>query len=232
VNKRHAPLWQAWGVMETRAGNGAEARNVFQQGIWACAQLGGGQSGGYKCARLWQAWGVLEAQEGDYPAARRCFNRALDADKRNIASIIAWTRMEEDIENLKDCSLIFERALKEFRAGTDEKGQIWRAYELMEQRTGNDMGAQDVYQRSMRESMSFVEESMMESMIESDPIAPLIAEVSTAEDSKSKRNAEQIEFSRWNDVATSMKGEVWFKNGSIEGKVPKATMNKKRQQKK
>ena len=58
-------MWQAWGVLETRYGNPEEARNVFQQGIWACSQLGGCQSGGYNCARLWQAWGVLEAQEGD-----------------------------------------------------------------------------------------------------------------------------------------------------------------------
>ena len=65
ANKRYAPVWQAWGVLETREGNPEEARNIFQQGIWACAQLTGGQSGGYDCARLWQAWGVLEAAEGD-----------------------------------------------------------------------------------------------------------------------------------------------------------------------
>ncbi len=109
IDKRHAPLWQAWGVLETRHGNAADARDIFQKGIWACAQSSGGQSGGRRCARLWQAWGVLEAQQEDYTAARRCFSRALDADKRNVAAVTAWTLMEEDLGNYKDAKLIFER---------------------------------------------------------------------------------------------------------------------------
>ena len=224
VHKRHAPLWQAWGVLETREGNAAEARNVFQQGIWACAQLGGGQSGGYSCARLWQAWGVLEAQEGEYAAARRCFNRALDADKCNIASITAWTKMEEEIGNDSDARLIFERALKQFTAGTDEKRQIWRSYELMEQRIGNSAGAQDVYQRSMRESMAVIEDTM----IEGDPIKKLIPESDIDGDARSNKRTDEIEVSRWEDgSSSSMKGEIWFNNGSIEGKVPQSAMRKK-----
>ena len=62
VNKRHAPAWLAWGVLETRYDSAKAARDVFQQGIWSCAQPGGGQSGGRRCARLWQAWGVLESK--------------------------------------------------------------------------------------------------------------------------------------------------------------------------
>jgi hypothetical protein len=57
---------------------------------------------------LWQAWGVLEAAEGDHAAARRCFSRALDADKRNVAAITAWTLMEEDLGNAQDARSIFE----------------------------------------------------------------------------------------------------------------------------
>jgi Tfp pilus assembly protein PilF len=96
-------------VLETRHGNASDAREVFQQGIWACAQPSGGQSGGRHCARLWQAWGVLEAQEYDYAAARRCFSRALDADKRNVAAITAWTLMEQELGQYNDAKLIFER---------------------------------------------------------------------------------------------------------------------------
>lgn len=109
VNKRHAPVWQAWGVLETRYGQADDARRIFQQGIWSCAQLAGGQSGGYACARLWQAWGVLEAREGDHAAARRCFSRALDADTRNVAAVTAWTLMEEELGNYLDARSIFER---------------------------------------------------------------------------------------------------------------------------
>lgn len=109
VNKRHAPIWQAWGVLETRHGNPEDARDIFQQGIWACAQSSGGQSGGRRCARLWQAWGVLESQEEDYDAARRCFSRALDADSWNVAAVTAWTVMEKNLGNYKDARLIYER---------------------------------------------------------------------------------------------------------------------------
>lgn len=111
VDKRHAPVWQAWGVLETRYSTAKAARDVFQQGIWACAQPGGGQSGGRRCARLWQAWGVMEAQEGDHSAARRCFSRALDADQRNVAAVTAWTMMEADLGYLVDARSIFESKL-------------------------------------------------------------------------------------------------------------------------
>jgi len=109
MDKRHAPLWLAWGVLESRNGSAAVARDIFQQGIWACAQSSGGQSGGRDCARLWQAWGVMEAQENDPESARRCFNRALDADSRNVAAVTAWTLMEQELGNFKDARLIFER---------------------------------------------------------------------------------------------------------------------------
>lgn len=108
VNKRHAAAWQAWGVLETDYSTAKIARDVFQQGIWACAQPGGGQSGGRRCARLWQAWGCLEAREGEHAAARRCFSRALDADPRNVAAVTAWTSMEADIGNLSDARSIFQ----------------------------------------------------------------------------------------------------------------------------
>ena len=95
-------------MLETRFGKADVARNIFQQGIWNCSHLSGGQSGGYNCARLWQAWGVLEAAERDDAAARRCFSRALDADNRNVAAITAWTLMEEELGNAQDARSIFE----------------------------------------------------------------------------------------------------------------------------
>lgn len=52
IDKRHAPVWQAWGVLETRHGSADDAIHIFQQGIWACAQSSGGQIGGRRCARL------------------------------------------------------------------------------------------------------------------------------------------------------------------------------------
>jgi len=240
VNKRHAPAWQAWGVMETREGNPEEARNIFQQGIWACAQLGGGQSGGYSCARLWQGWGVLEASEGDFAAARRCFSRALDADNRNLAAITAWTNMEERLGNLDDARSLFRRSLKKLTPGTDETNRLWRAYELMEQRTGNEANAQEVYRQSMRESFSaaadepderdieiFVEENLeMNSNLQQQRQENQKNDDNS--DSDRKNNAKrEFEVSRWDQEGSSMKAEILM-DGSIEGKVPRRAMKKKK----
>jgi len=235
VNKRHAAAWQAWGVMETRNGNPEEARNIFQQGIWACAQLTGGQSGGYSCARLWQGWGVLEASEGDFAAARRCFSRALDADTRNLAAITAWTHMEENIGNLSEARHLFKQLLQKFTPGTDETKQLWRAYELMEQRAGNEANAQEVYRQSMRESYSAVIEEQRNSA--SSDYSPSVrtkdqyqkTQLQDDEDGQKRtpKIKREFEVSRWDQGSSSMKAEMMM-DGSIEGMVPKSTMNKKK----
>ena len=229
MNKRHAPVWQAWGVLETRYGNAEDARNVFQQGIWACAQLGGCQSGGYKCARLWQAWGVLEAQEGDYAAARRCFSRALDADKRNIAAMTAWTIMEANLGNYDDARILFERSLKQFKPGTEEKNLLWRQYEMMEQQSDNPDGAKEIYQRFMRESLTQTEQS--DSEIKSSSVDSTGVPRTKSADKENSGEKDEYEVSRWDQGSTSMKAEVWLNNGSIEGKVPEATMKRARKTK-
>lgn len=243
VAKRHAPLWQAWGVLETREGNAEQARTIFQQGIWSCAQLNGGQSGGRSCARLWQAWGVLEASEGDHAAARRCFSRALDADNRNVAAMFAWTVMEAELGNWKDARHLFERFLPKFAAGTEEKKLLWRAYELMEQRSGNEIGAQDVYQRCMRESFSVSNEEQELTDLSDTAMALTTGKVSQVTGSTLQRGGnvvaekktntrlrtsdKEVEVVRW-DQGSGMRGEVWLNDKSIEGKVPKSVMTKKK----
>jgi tetratricopeptide (TPR) repeat protein len=225
VNKRHAAVWQAWGVLETRHGNVRDARTVFQQGIWACAQLAGGQSGGYHCARLWQAWGVLEAREGDHAAARRCFSRALDADSRNVPAVTAWANMEEELDNLPDARMIFERVLRQFSAGSGEKTAIWRNYELMEQRLGNVEASQSVFRRSMREAITIKDESMADDNIVKDQGKQKVPEI----DDVLKKSSE-VEVVRWKK--SYLGEEVWLNDNAIEGKVPfdmkKRNNNKKK----
>ena len=212
VNKRHAAIWQAWGVLETRHGSAEAARGLFQQGIWACASLSGNRSGGYECARLWQAWGVLEAREGDHAAARRCFSRALDADNRNVAAITAWTQMEEEIGNYHDARLIFEQSLKRFPPASDDKAALWRNYELMEQRAGNHDAALQVYQRSMRESIGARDHHV-------DDLSDPLPHVEPEPDMNDVlRQSKEVEVIRWG--GNSMRGEVWMNNGNIEGKMP------------
>ena len=218
VDKRHAPVWQAWGVLETRYSTAKVARDVFQQGIWACAQPGGGQSGGRRCARLWQAWGVLEAQEGDHAAARRCFSRALDADQRNVASVTAWALMEADLGEFADARSIFERTLKYFPSSSDDKTAVWRAYEVMEERAGNYRQAQQVFQRSMREDMTSKDEE----------IIPESASDVDIVDSSFKEKSREVEVSRWQTESSDLGAEVWMNNGNIEGKIPAKMMKKLR----
>lgn len=222
VNKRDATVWQAWGVLEMRHGKAEDARGLFQEGIWSCAQLSGSNSGGYSCARLWQAWGVLESREGDHAAARRCFSRALDADNRNVASIIAWTSMEEELGSYDDARLIFERSLKRFPPASGDKMVLWRAYELMEQRAGNAEASRQVYQRSVRESLAIKEESFDKSLgncTSATQLEPSMNEV--------LQQSKEVEVVRWG--GDSMRGEVWMNNGSIEGKVPMSSLKRNTQ---
>jgi len=226
VNKRHAPIWQAWGVLETRHGKPEDARDIFQQGIWACAQSSGGQSGGRRCARLWQAWGVLESQEEDYDAARRCFSRALDADSRNVAAVTAWTLMEKNLGNYKDARLIYERALKQFSTPTDEKLILWQAYESMESEAGNSQKAQSVYQRSIGDAIAIQDEFI------TDRSSKILKSDSKSINS-SKRildDGNEVEVSRWDKKPTFGENDVWLNDGSIEGKVPPSTMKKTKRQ--
>jgi len=223
VGKRHAPVWQAWGVLETRYSTAKVARDVFQQGIWACAQPSGGQSGGRRCARLWQAWGILEDREGDHAAARRCFSRALDADQRNVAALTAWTLMEADLGNFADARCIFEKSLKLFRSPSADKTSIWRAYEVMEERAGNTREAQLIFKRSMAEAIA------AEANQEITPENP-----STEAEDMQNRNQSQskllkkkeVEVSRWGIESSELDSKVWMNNGSIEGKVPASTMKR------
>ena len=105
-------------------------------------------------------------------------------------------------------------ALKQFPPGSEEKISLWRAYELMEQRLGNLQQAQNVYQRSMRETMTMDEEVFQDK-------SPNKAAVETTEQVLKKT---EVEVSRWGD---SLGGEVWMNDGSIEAKMPKSVLNKK-----
>lgn len=219
VDKRHAPVWQAWGVLETQEGNMEQARKIFQEGIWACGQLTGSKSGGYNCARLWQAWGVLEAQCNDYAAARRCFSRALDSDCRNVPAITAWALVEEELGNVKDARMIFEQALKNFAAGSNEKMSLWRNYELMEQRLGDTEASKSVFNRSMREAITTEDDGKSPanpSPVDNDrkeqipPISDILKSVNP-----NKRNKEEFEVVRWE----SQGGEIWMNDRAIESKM-------------
>jgi len=219
VDKRHAPVWQAWGVLETKHGSPQTARKIFQQGIWNCAQSSGTQAGGRNCARLWQAWGILEKRTRNFSAARKCFSRALDADAWNVPSVTAWAKMEEELGNVMDARGVFERSLSKFSSKAQEKKGLWRAYELMESRLGNTHESQLVFGRYTSECMNSPKntEDRYDLSTKTIPASP---EVSPNTD------AEEIEVYRISSSRDFVDGEVWMNNGSIEGKIPMAAMKR------
>merc|ERR1719162_514165 len=227
VSKKHAPLWQAWGVLETRHGSADVARNLFQQGIWSCAQSSGGQSGGRRCARLWQAWGVLEAREGDHAAARRCFSRSLDADKRNVAAVTAWTLMEQELGLFNDARYIFERALKQFRTPTDEKKALWRAFEKMEMNAGNIQASQFIFQRAIRDNISS-QDYMTNQDKDTQTKEKSISTKQRSNNNNIPEESNDVEIIRWKRKADKglSSNVLWTESDSIEGKIPLSTMTK------
>jgi tetratricopeptide (TPR) repeat protein len=179
---------------------------------------------------------VLEANEGDAAAARRCYSRALDADGRNVPAFVAWALLEEKIGKVEDSRIILEKALTCFSPGSDEKNNLWRTYELLEQRQANVGAAQAVYQRAMRERMALTnddtqfdeemeaisKESVVGVVPESLDGAPVSSSSDEATDAAPTTKAKEdpkpeFEVVRWKNTG----GEVWMKNdrGDIEAKI-------------
>jgi tetratricopeptide (TPR) repeat protein len=140
----------------------------------------------------------------------------------------AWTLMEEEMGNWDDARILFDRALKQFTTGTSEKNLLWTSYERMEKRAGNTAGALEVYQRFVRESFDQADVIKQDIPV---PESPSLAADKQKAEEISSVDKKEYEVVRW-DPGTTMQAEVWMNNGSIEGKVPKAVMGKKRSQKK
>lgn len=121
-------------------------------------------------------------------------------------------------------------ALRQFTSFSSDKMSIWRAYEVMEAEAGNIKDAQNVYQRSIRDSMGSIKTESItyesSSTDKNDDDVPETEEVLK----KSTRNSE-VEFSRWNSQGFG-ESSVWVNDGSIEGKVPASAMNKTQKPKK
>jgi len=137
--------------------------------------------------------------------------------------------MEEKLGNIQDARLIFERALRQFGAQSEEKMSLWRAYELMESQAGNLKAAQNVYQRSIRDAIVSKDDYQD---YDSKNVTRKVEDLEpTRDDILKQSNSNEVEISRWNSKRNTGFGEknaeVWLNEGSIEGKVPPSTMKKK-----
>jgi hypothetical protein len=142
--------------------------------------------------------------------------------------------MEEELGNIGDARMIFERALRQFTSSTlcDDKIALYRSYELMEQRAGNVKASQIVFQRSIRESMSTG--TVSDVILPDEPDLVVQQRLAPPPDMKTvlkKSPTNEVEVLRWRSASDGMNGEVWLtREGSIEGRVPSSVMKKKRQQ--
>ena len=109
--------------------------------------------------------------------------------------------------------------MKQFPAGSNEKMSLWRSYELMEQRLGNVREAQNVYQRSMRETITLEDEVFQ------DDKSRVPEELS-----KVLKRSVEVEVESWgsDSLEGALRGEIWMNGGSIEAKVPKSVLIKNR----
>ncbi len=151
-----APLGcsQAWGVLESSAGNVSAARAAFQEGIWACGEAAagaraGGGAGARRADALWLAWGQLEARAGDLLTARTCFARAVEAaisaGRGPAAAHRAWALAEELAGERARALELLEAAVRL----APESVSAWAALqEVVERIHGADSDkARDVFRR-------------------------------------------------------------------------------------
>lgn len=119
--------------------------------------------------------------------------------------------------------------LRLFPSPSDDKMAIWRAWEVMEERTGNSRAAQIVFKRSMSDSLSANEEDALPVR----EIPNLDLNVITApKEEKPVRNKskEKLELSRLAKEG-GWDSDVWLNNGEIIGRVPAKEMKKLRKRK-
>ncbi|KAL3756715.1 hypothetical protein ACHAWU_006730 [Discostella pseudostelligera] len=80
----HAQAWQAFGVMEMRAGNFKAAKTLFECGLKNSPTHGA----------LWQAYGTLESWKGNISEARLLFAAGIAKCPQHVPLYQAWACLE------------------------------------------------------------------------------------------------------------------------------------------
>ncbi|HQK14880.1 MAG TPA: hypothetical protein PLJ78_13165, partial [Anaerolineae bacterium] len=86
ADPKHAPVWQAWALLEKEQGEIAKARELFARASAADP----------KHAPVWQAWALLEKEQGEIAKARELFARASAADPKHAPVWQAWALLEKE----------------------------------------------------------------------------------------------------------------------------------------
>ena len=132
ANPKHAPTWQAWGVLEKEFGNYDEARRLFKEATKADPRH----------APSWQAWALMEKELGNYDEARRLFKEATKADPKHAPAWQPWALMEKELGNHNEARRLFNQAPKD--------APSWQAWALMEKELRNHNEARRLFKEATK----------------------------------------------------------------------------------
>ncbi len=129
----HAPVWQAWALMEKERGNIDKARELFQKGTQADPSH----------APVWQAWALMEKERGNIDKARELFQKGTQADPTNAPTWQAWALMEKERGNIDKARELFQKGTQ----ADPTNAPTWQAWALMEKERGNIDKARELFQK-------------------------------------------------------------------------------------
>jgi len=159
IDRAHAPAYYKWAALERGRGNVGRARELLQQGVWACS----GAARARELAKLHRARGELEAEStlrrfaaplrrrrpGDAAAAgaappwsaaaddaRDAFRSALAAEPA-AATFAAWARFETALGEAARARALLEDGL----ATVGGEPAIWREFVAFERARAGDAAA-------------------------------------------------------------------------------------------
>jgi tetratricopeptide (TPR) repeat protein len=171
ADNKHAHAWQAWGVMETKAGHFNRAAALFQKGIknapwhgslwhgYASLEVrrdnienartlftGGLKKAGNGIFALYQGWAILELREGNYEMARKLISEALTRNKQNGRGWIIAAQIEEEDGHADLASLYLRRGIE----CDPNNGDLYRKLgTFLLERQGKINDAREVYEKGI-----------------------------------------------------------------------------------
>ncbi len=148
LDPRHGPVYNAYGNMELKMGNVQEARQIFQNGVYAnCRDV----------ASVYHGLAMLELSLGNIKTARLVLRKGLkevrvndsgmDSDRRKRAVFLAHTlgMLELNCNQPAEAKAIFKTGIEQHGGSS----QLLLGAALAEVKLGNDDEARKLFERSV-----------------------------------------------------------------------------------
>jgi len=141
----NAFLWTAWGYLETRAGNVARARKLFDAAIVVD-----------EChAAAWQNWGLLERGQGNYLRARDLWMKGIQLCRRtpqrsNPYLYNSLACLAAELGKTEEARAWFEEGTRTAEGGSSVA--LWQAWAVMEARQGDATAVRYLFKKALQAS--------------------------------------------------------------------------------